>query len=314
VVLAAVAAACASEGDPSEIGAVVDAAEVADEQADREDREDDAVDAAMEQVLALGGSDLSELVSEAEQECVEDGASEADIDLRAVLADPDAVEERVRLGEILIGCLEDHAPLATMLVETFRAIAPTLRLTVEEGECFVDEIVANADDPARVLVVGPNRAEDTQVFFDAAKDCFTADHFAALMGEPGTGPQAYGDDNRLDSMQDDCEAGELRACDLLFMASTEGSDYEQVAVTCGGDTEDTGEFCTPEPELSETGFAPADSPGLQVLADDCEEGDFTACDLLYLLVVPGHDLENVGFTCGGRIAVGAVPDCRTRFG
>ena len=128
------------------------------------------------------------------------------------------------------------------------------------------------------------------------------------------GPQRYGDDPRLDSMQDDCERGELRACDLLYMETTEGTGYEHVALTSGGTTAVSDTFCTPEPELDESGYAPADSPGLEVLASDCKDGDLTACDLLYLLVPEGHPFEDVGITCGGRVAEGAYPDCRTELG
>jgi hypothetical protein len=115
-------------------------------------------------------------------------------------------------------------------------------------------------------------------------------------------------------MQDDCEGGELLACDLLFLESPEGSAYEQVAVTCGGTVEDEGLFCTPHPEIDESGFAPANSTGLRPLGVECERGDLTACDVLYLIVPDGHELQDVAFTCGGRVEDGAFPDCRTRLG
>ena len=38
-----------------------------------------------------------------------------------------------------------------------------------------------------------------------------------------------------------------------------------------------------------------------------------ACDLLDRTAPIGSELERAGFTCAGRIAVRAVPDCRTRF-
>jgi hypothetical protein len=310
VALAALAG-CAQRADRSEVSGLV--AE-ATEEAEAADREEGSVDAVMEQMLALGTDDIMSAVSPAEVQCVEEEVVDADLDLRAAVSDPDAVEERVHLGEILLGCLEDTAPLGRMFVANLKAISPSLDISDADGACLVDEIIANAEDPARLLVAGDGPPSDLQVLFDAAEACFPPEAYAAFIGEEGSGPQAYGDDDRLDSMQDDCEAGELRACDLLFLASSEGSEYEEVAATCGGTTEDTGAFCTEEPELSATGFAPTSSPGLDVLAADCEDGDLTACDLLYLLVAPGHELENVGFTCGGRIAVGAVPDCRTRLG
>ena len=96
--------------------------------------------------------------------------------------------------------------------------------------------------------------------------------------------------------------------------SNEGSDYEDVALACGGTNEDSDAFCSPEPEVGDGGYAPDDSPGLKVLAEDCKDGDLTACDLLYQIVPLGHELENVGYTCGGKVPMGAIPDCRTQLG
>ena len=128
------------------------------------------------------------------------------------------------------------------------------------------------------------------------------------------GPQRYGDDERLDAMQDDCESGELLACDLLWLSSPEGSEYDRVAVTCGGTTEDTGEFCTPYPELDDDGYAPDDSEGLRQLAEQCKDGDMTACDVLFLIAPEGHELEELGYTCGGRADGDVEVDCRSELG
>jgi hypothetical protein len=176
---------------------------------------------------------------------------------------------------------------------------------------------ADPDDAALERVLSaepdPNDAGDDEAGSDD-DEAGSDDDAAGSDDDDADEPEGYGDDPRLDAIQDDCEGGELRACDLLFMETTEGTDYEHVALTCGGTTEVSATFCTPEPELDETGFAPADSPGLQVLASDCKDGDLTACDLLYLLVPEGHDLEDVGLTCVGRVAGGAYPDCRTQLG
>jgi len=147
------------------------------------------------------------------------------------------------------------------------------------------------------------------------EDARLADVIEASERSTSTGePQSYGDDPRLDEMQDDCESGELLACDLLYLESPEGSDYERVAVTCGGTSDDEGTFCTPHPEIDESGFAPEGSAGLQPLGTQCKDGNLTACDVLFLIVPDGHELQDVAFTCGGRVEDGAFPDCRTALG
>ena len=48
------------------------------------------------------------------------------------------------------------------------------------------------------------------------------------------GPQAYGDDPRLDALYDACERGSMRACDRLFEESPLFSEYEEFGLSCGG--------------------------------------------------------------------------------
>jgi hypothetical protein len=266
----------------------------------------------MDQMFDLGNEGIEG--SAAENACVEKRVAERNIDLDDVISDPTATEARVALAEVMVECVQNPEVLGQVLMNAARSFGAGFDLSLAEATCTMEEVVANADQPARLLVGADPLAGDVDVLYQAFEECLTPENLAIVMGEEGAGPQAYGDNERLDSMQDDCEAGELWACDLLYMVSSPGSEYEQAAVTCGGTVDDTGEFCTPEPELGETGVAPDDSRGLRVLARECEDGDLTACDLLYALVRPGHDLENVGHTCGGRIAVGAVPDCRTRLG
>ena len=302
---------CAQRGDPDDADLAADADEAAGAP-DEEPTHGGNVDAAIDQMFDLGNEDLG--VSTEESACVEDRIAELDIDLDEVLGDPTATEARVEFAEVLVGCVENTEVLGRVLKNAIEAFGFGLRLSLSEATCTIDEVLANADMPARLLVGIDPLTGDVEVLYQAFETCFTPENLAIAMGEEGTGPQTYGDNERLDSMQDDCEAGELRACDLLYMVSSAGSDYEQVAVTCGGTAEESDEFCTSEPEVGASGLAPDDSPGLRVLARECEDGDLTACDLLYVLVRPGHDLENVGHTCGGRIAVGAIPDCRTRLG
>jgi hypothetical protein len=129
-------------------------------------------------------------------------------------------------------------------------------------------------------------------------------------GEDGE-PDAYGDDGYLDGLQDDCVDGDMRACDLLYLLSPPGSQYERLATGCGG-PEPGDVFCAPETEVDEDGYSPADNPGLDVLADDCTSGDLTACDLLYQIAPIDSDYEDLGYSCGGRRPEGGPDvDCRS---
>ncbi|QAY64902.1 DUF4190 domain-containing protein [Xylanimonas allomyrinae] len=51
--------------------------------------------------------------------------------------------------------------------------------------------------------------------------------------EPG---YTYGDNPRLDTLWDQCQAGDMGACDDLYFSSTWHSDYERFGDTCGGRT------------------------------------------------------------------------------
>jgi hypothetical protein len=48
------------------------------------------------------------------------------------------------------------------------------------------------------------------------------------------GADSYGDDATLDGYYDECEAGDMAQCDLLFLVSPVGSGYEEFGGTCGG--------------------------------------------------------------------------------
>ena len=55
----------------------------------------------------------------------------------------------------------------------------------------------------------------------------------------------YGDDPALDALWDQCEAGDLTACDDLWWLSPPDSEYEAFADTCGRSRE-PGEWCSEE--------------------------------------------------------------------
>lgn len=277
---------------------------------------DEAYRIAMEQNEALGiGSDPDDFERH-ELECIGQAMLDGRVDLDVILTDPTADDEAEILYETVLGCVDEPAENRSLVRGITQNIALTTGLpdlTDAEGSCLLAYILDVSADPARMLVVGDG-PDDGQVMADGAADCFTEEHYAIFSGAPGAGPQAYGDDEALDALQDECEDGDGRACDLLYLRSSSESTYESVGETCAGANPAADDFCSDEVELDVDGFAPEDSPGLPILAADCEAGDLTACDLLFSIAPLGSEFEAVGQSCGGRIPTGALPDCRTRFG
>jgi hypothetical protein len=91
----------------------------------------------------------------------------------------------------------------------------------------------------------------------------------------------------LTALRAACEAGELVACDELYLLSPIGSDDETFGSTCGGTAEATLGAC-------------ADRAGLDEDRAACADGDLAACDDLYFLSPLGSDDEAFGSTCGDR--------------
>jgi hypothetical protein len=108
-------------------------------------------------------------------------------------------------------------------------------------------------------------------------------------------PFEYGDDALLDDLYDQCEDGDLVACDDLYFESPEGSAYESFGSTCGGAEDDLFGDCSATLDDEEDLGADLDA-----LHDLCEEGDMGACDELYFESPIGSDEEEFGSTCGGR--------------
>ena len=59
--------------------------------------------------------------------------------------------------------------------------------------------------------------------------------FAFLGGafDPGQPGQLYGDNATLDRLWDNCDNGDMGACDDLYDQAQQGSDYESFGYTCG---------------------------------------------------------------------------------
>lgn len=106
------------------------------------------------------------------------------------------------------------------------------------------------------------------------------------------GYASYGEDPTLDELHDGCAAGSLADCDMLLLVADSGSEYGNLAVTCGGLVEEIDSTSTCMDALQN--FSEKDD-----LARQCEGGFFIACDAYRLLAVVGSEEQALAATCGG---------------
>ncbi len=159
---------------------------------------------------------------------------------------------------LLLGGDDDDDEVRTDLVAGLRAQGG---LSADDAECLADAIIdeVGTDDL---------EGEDFSTQPDAISDELLADSLdgcdideQALGGgddsDDGDGDstttteddgapsdgEEYGDDPELDALYDDCEDGDMAACDTLFFDSPIDSEYEAFAETCGGRTEASGGLC-----------------------------------------------------------------------
>ncbi|MDO5495014.1 MAG: hypothetical protein Q4G64_04815 [bacterium] len=131
-------------------------------------------------------------------------------------------------------------------------------------------------------------------------------HFGSTCGET-EGPSyggcdlgvvgAYGSDRHLDELWDECEAGDMEACNDLYWSSPVSSEYEDFGSTCGA---------TESPMYGRCMVGDVDGYGTNAEFDDlwdqCEAGDMEACDDLYYATPVGSEYEEFGSTCGQTTA------------
>jgi hypothetical protein len=114
-------------------------------------------------------------------------------------------------------------------------------------------------------------------------------------------PGEYGSDPELDILWDACAQGSFESCDDLYLSSEQGSEYERFGATCGDRAEASGSCAviggTTQP--GQEGTFGSDT-ALDFLWTECEDGNMSACDDLYLESPVGSDYEQFGATCGGR--------------
>ena len=246
-------------------------------------------------------------------ECMDE--SEFDF-MKTLGAGQESESERLKLMRALYGCepnLDQIDQIVFGITSILQAAAgESVTITVDEGRCVVRHIVDNSDDPPFTMAVA-ERPEDLVAFLAAVEACLPTDKYEVAIG--ATGAMHYGDDEHLDLLYDGCESGDMRLCDILFWNAAPDSDYYNLTYECAGHTPATETSCSPEGEVDmATMLAPPDSLYPQQLSDECIAGDMAACDLLFYITPLDSDFNDTGYTCGNRIGIGAIPDCRTRLG
>ncbi|MEM7326616.1 MAG: hypothetical protein AAF531_26250 [Actinomycetota bacterium] len=230
---------------------------------------------------------------------------------------PNADEARLLYYQAALECAPSPGQSGTLtavvLVELELISDGLVDVNHAVGSCIVNELALLSDDPARTMAIGDG-PDDRAIWDGALEACLRPQHLAILRGEPGAGPQAYGDSERLDRLEDDCRDGADAACDVLYLLSGTGSVYEDVAISCAGRSDTPSEWCTPELPTDPTGAVKSDAAGLVTLVAECRDRDLTACDLVARLAPVGSRAAEIGRTCAGELPVGARPDCRTRLG
>lgn len=264
-----------------------------------------------EQAEELAGADGPVDLTEEQVSCVSEASGLSVSALVAVVAgstlNPENQGDGAKLMNAYIECVPEDALVDVLATNLSAGLG--IEVSESDSRCLFEFTLENAEDPGDVLWQA--ESEDSMMTFLAGLEtCLDDDTISAIQGAPGTGPQQLGDDSDLDALAEDCEDENDRACDLLYLESPVGSEYEEIAAGCTLASLTT--LCSGLP-ITLAGVIDMDSPEVRQLAQDCIDGDMIACDLTFLLAEFGSELERVGSTCGDRI-VNVLPNCRTRFG
>jgi hypothetical protein len=139
-------------------------------------------------------------------------------------------------------------------------------------------------------------------------------------------------DGDFTPLAEDCAAEDWSACDELWGITPVDSDWEQYGGTCGGRVSYQAASCVDRFEGGgdsggSTGSAPTatsapvppgnlgDDPDgtFAPLAQDCFNGDYQACDQLWITTPVGSDWEQYAGTCAGRVGYESGT-CESRLG
>ena len=119
------------------------------------------------------------------------------------------------------------------------------RVSREQAECYVDRVIEELGSALLEPGAQP-KAEQVPRLTSLRIDCIGVNNLGTTppsVSTPPTVPQPgisqplhVGDDPELDRLAAACQAGSGPACDQLFDTAPIGSDYENIALTCGGRT------------------------------------------------------------------------------
>ena len=252
-------------------------------------------------------------LTDEEEDCLDDTGFESD-DLLTALTDTGAAgaQEQFDFFDAVAGC----APRILQTPEnieqfriSFSSGSPHM-ISEDEASCLLAEI---AEEPVPSALLRGEEIDTLLALFDV---CLTPESIAILRGEEGTGAQAIGDDPTLDRLAERCQDGRAEACDLLFLNSSVGSEYYDIAFECGGRGTGSVISCAPGfVDANGDGFFDADSRGYERIVASCRDGDMLACDFAFLTVDPGAvEVERVGQTCGERRALAVGGTCVETYG
>lgn len=214
------------------------------------------------------------------------------------------------LGQTVDMFRRKAASSIALLILALIAVACSSTTVLGEGRLGAPEQSASSLDASDTPDNGGEAAEETNAGAadsgdtDAGDTLFDRDDPAASLG----------DDELIEAWSAECLDGSDLACDVLFTITDRGSEAEEIAQTCGGRSDVEVRFCTPDIDPFEDRlWFSADSAGLPDVVVDCESGDLISCDFLYFRSEVGSTYEELGNSCGGRVAI-AVPDCRSALG
>ena len=218
-----------------------------------------------------------EILTEVADEVLSWGVSESSwACIETGLIEGGYVEGLDDLGFFDLFLLDEDAPLTEM--------PPELEHFLEGFLIFLYDPVQGCLSPAELTVAGE--------FFAANPE----------------GPMTYGSEPTLDMLYDGCQAGSLADCDMLYLISEFGSEYEDLAITCGGRSEPI--FA----EETNCMFTEQDFTEVDDLIAQCESGFYTACDALFVVSVIGSPEEDIAISCGGIRDAGDTAFCNLVYG
>jgi len=120
-------------------------------------------------------------------------------------------------------------------------------ITDEDADCIIDKLVEAGINPGDLTDGALGDNDPPPEVIGITTECLLGgsltDDMEDMLDGPAEGePNAYGDDPALDELWDGCEAGDMQACDDLYLDSPFGSEYEAYGNTCGNRS-DGSEFC-----------------------------------------------------------------------